>query len=51
MENQRIAEKQATILLHVYKEPTTGLPIFYIDTDNEDVLPIVDVLEDTLKKY
>lgn len=51
MENQRTIQKQGTILLNVYKEPTSGLPIFYINADNEDVLPVVDVLEDTLKKY
>ena len=51
MENQRTMQKQGTILLNVYKESTTGLPVFYINADNEDVLPVVDVLEDTLKKY
>lgn len=51
MIKQRTMEKQGTILLNVYKEPSTGLPIFYIKADNEDVLPVVDVLEDTLKQY
>ncbi len=38
------------IQVKVYKTPE-GKKFFYIVADNEDVLPILDIIEDTLYKY
>lgn len=32
-------------------QTSDGKRFFYLKADNEDVLPIVDILEDTLFKY
>ncbi len=40
-----------TITICVYKNPRTGYPFFYIKPDNENLAPIVDILDDTLKLY
>ena len=40
-----------TITICVYKDTRTGYPFFFIEPDNEDLSPIVDVLDDTLKQY
>jgi len=34
----------------VYKTPD-GKKFFYLKADNEDLLPVVDVIEDTLYSY
>lgn len=44
-------EKCATITVSVYKDINTGSPIFHIQSDNEDILPISYVIEDVLKLY
>ena len=38
------------IEITVYKTED-GYPLFYIRPDDESLLPIVDILEDTLKLY
>jgi len=45
------AEKCGTITVSVYKDINTGSPIFHIQSDNEDILPISYVIEDVLKLY
>ena len=39
------------INISVYKTYDNIYPIFYIKTDTEDLLPVVDIIEDTLKLY
>ena len=40
-----------SITVQVFKESTTNQTIFYLKADNDSLLPVMDVLEDTLKKY
>ena len=49
--NKLVGEKVGIVSVHIYKETTTNSPIFYIKSENEDVLPISDIIEDTLKLY
>ncbi len=49
--NRIIGKKVGTIVVHIYKEPKTNLPFFYIESENQDVLPISYVVEDILKLY
>lgn len=49
--NQLIGEKIGTVSIHMFKESKTNRPFFYIESENQEVLPLSDVLEDTLKLY
>lgn len=49
--NKIIGEEIGVISIHIYKEPTTNTPFFYIKSENEEVLPISHIIEDTLKLY
>lgn len=40
-----------TITISVFKDKRTGYPFFYIKPDSDELSPIVDVLDDTLKQY
>lgn len=51
IENCMIGEKCGTITISVYKETTSNSPIFHIQSDNEDVLPVSYVIEDILTLY
>ena len=46
-----IGKKCGTVTVSVYKEKGTGSPFFYIQSDNEDVLPVSYVIEDVLSLY
>ena len=46
-----IGEKCGTITISVYKETNSSSPIFHIQSDNEDVLPVSYVIEDILTLY
>lgn len=46
-----IGEKCGSITVSVYKETISGSHIFYIQPDNEDVLPVSYVIEDILSLY
>ena len=46
-----VGEKCGTITVSVYKECNSKSPIFYIDADTDDVLPVSYVIEDTLALY
>lgn len=49
---QKIEAKQfGEIKIKVFKDSTTNSPLFYIQPDCEELLPIVDILEDNLKFY
>ena len=49
--NHIICEKCGTVTVSVYKEPSSGSHIFYIQSDNEEVSTISDIIEDVLSLY
>ena len=52
MDNDKIiGKKVGTVSIHVYKEPNTNSRFFYIESENQDVLAVSHIVEDTLKKY
>lgn len=51
MKPKIIAEKYGTITITVYKEPIHNGKLFYINADDEKLLPIVDIIDDTLQLY
>ena len=51
MNNEIIGKKVGTVSIHVYKESKTNSHFFYIESENQDVLAVSDIVEDTLKKY
>ena len=46
-----IGDKCGTITVSIYKESTSDSHIFYVQSDNEDVLPISYIIEDMLSLY
>lgn len=46
-----IGKKCGTITVSVYKDVKSGSHIFYVEPDNEDILPVSYVIEDVLKLY
>lgn len=44
------AKKCGTVTVSVYKDDASH-SFFYIETDNEDILPVSYVIEDTLSLY
>lgn len=44
-------EEVGVVHVFVYKDAANGLPLFYIESDNEEVLPISDVIEDSLSDF
>ena len=44
-------EKVGTVHVSLYKDTTNGLPFFFIEPDNEDVLQVSDVIEDSLSDF
>ena len=52
MNNNEITGKEIGVVsIHVYKVPTTNKPLFYVKSENQDVLPVSYVIEDMLKLY
>lgn len=51
MSNKITGKKVGTVSIHVYKESKTNSRFFYIESENQSVLPVSDIVEDTLKKY
>ena len=49
--NEIIAEEVGSINISMYKDATTGLPLFYVKSENEDVLQLSYIIEDFLKLY
>lgn len=49
--NDIIGEEIGTVCVSMYKDVNTGLPFFYVKSENEDVLPVSYVIEDTLYNY
>lgn len=46
-----IGEKIGTVCISVYRDAETGLPFFYVKSDNDNVIQISYVIEDMLHKY
>lgn len=46
-----LGQKKGSITIQVYRENNTNKTFFYLMSDSDSLLPIVDILEDTLKKY
>ena len=44
-------ENYGSITVQVFKENQTNQTIFYLQSDNDSLLPVVEILESTLKKY
>ena len=46
-----VGEEIGTVSVSMYKDINTGLPFFYVRSENEDVLPVSYVIEDILHNY
>lgn len=51
IEDYVIGKKCGTIIVSIYKETKSGSPIFHVQPDNEDIIPISNVIEDALSLY
>lgn len=49
--NEIIGKEVGTVVVHMYEENTTGLPIYTIQSENEHMLPLSHAIENTLIKY
>ena len=49
MENN--AEECGNVVVSVFKDLRTGFSFFKIKTDNDELLPVSHIIEDTLKLY
>lgn len=49
--NKIIGEKVGTVSVSMYKDKFTGLPFFYIQSENENMLQVSYVIEDVLNKF
>ena len=46
-----LGQKKGNITIQVYREKNTNKTFFYLKSDSDSLLSIVDILEDTLKNY
>ncbi len=52
MNTNKIVGKEIGVLsIHMYKETSTNKTFFYVKSENEELLPLSYVIEDTLKLY
>lgn len=49
--NKIIGKKVGTVSVDIYKETKTNSSFFYVKSENQEVLPVSYVIEDTLKLY
>lgn len=49
--NEIIGKEVGTVIVHMYEENTTGLPIYTIQPENKHMLPLSRTIENTLNKY
>lgn len=49
--NEIIGKEVGTVLVHMYEETETGLPIFWVQSENKHMLPLSRVIENTLHHY
>ena len=50
-DHQIVGKKCGTVTVSIYKEANSGSHIFYVQSDNDDVLPVSYVIEDALSLY
>ena len=48
LKNKIVGEEIGSIIVSMYKDKCTGKPFFYVKAENEDVLQVSYVIEDTL---
>ena len=46
-----VGEEIGCVYMHMYKETTSNLPLFRINTNSDNVLPLSYIIEDLLKFY
>lgn len=46
-----VNEKVGSVVVSMYKDKNTNKPFFDIQSENDDVLQVAYVIEDTLKMY
>lgn len=46
-----VGEEVGCVSIHMYKETTSNLPLFRINTDSDNVLPLSYIIEDFLRFY
>lgn len=51
VESSHVGETVGTIFISIFKDVQTGLSSFRINAENDNVLPVSYVIEDTLKMY
>ncbi len=49
--NKILAKKVGTLSVSMYEDTLTGLPLFYIQSENEKMLQVSYVIEDTLYNF
>lgn len=49
--NYITGEKCGTVTVSIYKETQSGSSIFHVQCDNENVLPVSNIIEDALTLY
>lgn len=50
-ENNIVGKKCGSVTISIYKEITSNSPIFYVQADTEDALPLSYIIEDILSMY
>ncbi len=46
-----VGEEIGCVSIHMYKETNSSLPLFRINTNSDNVLPLSYIIEDLLKFY
>lgn len=46
-----VAKKVGDVSISMYEDIDTGLPLFYVQSENENVLSVSYAIEDTLYKF
>lgn len=44
-------EKVGTVHVSMYKDASTGLPFFFVEADNDDMLQVSYIIEDSLNDF
>lgn len=51
VESSHVGETVGTIFVSIFKDVQTGLSSFCVNAENDSLLPVSYVIEDTLKLY
>lgn len=49
--NKIVGKKVGTVSIDMYRETNTNASFFYVKSENQEVLPLSYIIEDTLKLY